>query len=85
MQRFCKEAITWKTLQHPNVLPLIGVTMTKNKFALISDWMTNGNLNEFVNANPTADRLRLVRLSFPHSIRFGSIDDRMIHLAGRHR
>ncbi|KAF9791125.1 kinase-like domain-containing protein [Thelephora terrestris] len=58
--RFCKEAITWKTLRHPNVLPLIGVTMTEVKFAMISDWMANGNLNEFVEANPDADRLKLL-------------------------
>ncbi|KAF9791123.1 kinase-like protein, partial [Thelephora terrestris] len=55
-----KEAITWKTLRHPNVLPLIGVTMTMNQFAMISDWMPNGNLNEFVEANPDADRLKLL-------------------------
>ncbi|KAF9787364.1 kinase-like domain-containing protein [Thelephora terrestris] len=59
IKRFCKEAITWKILRHPNVLPLIGVTMTEAKFALVSDWMTNGNLNEFVEANPKADRLKL--------------------------
>ena len=26
-QRFCREVVTWKTLRHPNVLPLLGVTM----------------------------------------------------------
>ena len=28
-QRFCKEAIRWKALNHPNVLPLLGVTIDK--------------------------------------------------------
>ena len=59
LQRFCKEAITWKTLRHPNVLPLIGVAMTETKFSMISDWMVNGNINEFVKENPNADRLKL--------------------------
>ena len=57
--------ITWKTLQHPNVLPLIGVTMTGTQFAMASEWMTNGNIVEFVEANPDANRFQLV--GFFHS------------------
>jgi len=53
----------WKTLRHPNVLPLIGVTMTETQFATVSDWMVNGNINSFVKAHPNADRLELVGLS----------------------
>lgn len=59
-QRYCKEVVTWKTLRHPNVLPLVGVTMSENQFAMVSDWMSNGNINEFLGANPDADRLKLV-------------------------
>jgi serine/threonine protein kinase len=51
-QRFCKEVVTWKTLRHPNVLPLIGVMMSESQFATISDWMFNGNINDFVKAHP---------------------------------
>ena len=61
---FCKEVVTWKTLRHPNVLPLIGVTMTKTVFAMVSEWMVNGNISEFVKANPSADRLGLVGFPF---------------------
>ena len=56
--------MTWKTLQHPNVLSLIGVTMSENRFEMISDWMVNGNINDFVKAHPRADRLGLVGSSF---------------------
>jgi hypothetical protein len=52
--------VTWKTLQHPNVLPLMGVTMSESQFAMISEWMVNGNINEYVEANPDANRLNLV-------------------------
>ena len=55
--------VTWKTLRHPNVLPLIGVTMTETCFAMISDWMSNGNINNFVKAHPHVDRLKLVGFS----------------------
>ena len=63
IQRFCKEVVTWKTLQHPNILPLIGVTMSEGQFSMISNWMSNGNINEFVKANPNVNRLKLVGFS----------------------
>ena len=52
--------MTWKTLRHPNILPLIGVTMSETKFAMVSEWMANGNINQFVKAHPGANRLELV-------------------------
>ena len=58
----------WKTLRHRNVVPLIGVTMSETRFAMVSDWMVNGNINEFVKAHPDANRLELVSLSFEASL-----------------
>lgn len=60
LQKFCKEAVVWRFLRHPNVLPLIGVVMTETRFAMVSVWMENGNINEFIAAHPEADRLSLV-------------------------
>ena len=54
----------WKTLQHQNVLPLIGVVMSETRFMMISEWMMNGNINEFVKACPGASKLELVGFSF---------------------
>ena len=54
----------WKALRHPNVLPLIGVTMTGTQFAMVTELMVNGNINQFVKAHPDADRSGLVRLPF---------------------
>ena len=56
--------MTWKTLQHPNVLPLIGVIMAEGQFAMVSEWMMNGNICEFVKAHPGVDRLKLVCFLF---------------------
>ena len=56
--------MTWKFLRHPNLLPLIGVTMTETQFAMTSEWMINGNINDFVKAHPDVDRLGLVSYSF---------------------
>ena len=49
----------WKHLTHPNILPLLGVTITP-KFQLISNWMSGGALREYIGKNPNADRLKLV-------------------------
>ena len=56
----------WKALQHPNVLPLIGamMQMSEGHFAMISEWMVNGNIGDFVKAHPDVNRITLVSLRF---------------------
>ena len=54
----------WRFLRHPNVLPLIGALMSEDWFAMVSEWMSNGNINQFVKAHPKVNRLRLVRPPF---------------------
>ena len=56
--------VTWRALHHPNVLPLLGVTMDENRLVMVSEWMSNGNIREFTKANINVDRLRLVCFSF---------------------
>jgi len=60
IQRFCKETVAWGALRHPNVLPLLGVTMSGNRFVIVSEWMVGGDVNEYVRVHPDADRLELV-------------------------
>lgn len=49
--------------------------MSENRFAMISDWMVNGNINEFVEENPNVNRLELVSPSFRISFYFMFIGD----------
>jgi hypothetical protein len=37
--------------------------MSEAQFAMVSEWMVNGNINEFVKANPGENRLMFVRIS----------------------
>ena len=53
----------WDMLRHPNVLPLIGVTMSEIRFVMVSEWMENGNVIQYLK-NVDADRVQLVFLSF---------------------
>jgi len=57
----------WKSLRHPNVLPLIGVTTSETRFAMISDWMAGGDINSYVKTHPDANRLGLVGVPFKTS------------------
>ncbi|KAF9789266.1 kinase-like domain-containing protein, partial [Thelephora terrestris] len=59
----CKEVVTWKNLHHPNVLPLLGVMMenTPPLFAMASEWMENGNINEFIKVHHDANRFELLK------------------------
>ena len=44
--------------------------MSESHFAMVSDWMDNGSINEFLRTNPDANRLDLVRLPSEFSLRF---------------
>ena len=66
--------MTWKCLRHLNVLPLLGVTMIENRLVMVSEWMENGNVIEFVKANDNVDRLGLV-CSSPDDITLLAADD----------
>jgi len=74
MQKFCREAIACKHLQHPNILPLLGVTLAERRFAMVSEWMENGNINDFIQKNPTVNRTKLLAgvakgLKYMHDLR----------------
>jgi hypothetical protein len=56
--------VAWKTFNHPNVLPLLGVTIGDSLYAITSEWIENGNINEFIKSNEDVDRFKLVRLRF---------------------
>jgi serine/threonine protein kinase len=60
LQRFCREAVAWKHLRHPNVLPLLGVTIREHRFAMVSVWMEHGNINEFFGRDRDVNRTELV-------------------------
>ena len=36
--------------------------MTETQFAMVSEWMTNGNINQFVKVRRDVNRFELVRL-----------------------
>lgn len=46
---------------HPNVLPVIEVSKTLFPLCIMTPWMPNGNIVDYITENWGADRLLLVR------------------------
>lgn len=64
-QWFCREVIGWRHLIHPNILPLLGVSVAANAnhFDVVTEWMPNGTLMQYTKSNPEVNRLQLVSIT----------------------
>ncbi|KAF9263056.1 kinase-like protein [Marasmius fiardii PR-910] len=66
LKDYMQEGIIWRQLNHPNVLPFMGIYYLDTKqrqLCLVSPWMEQGNLVEFLkNSNDSVDRVLLVTL-----------------------
>ncbi|KAG9124579.1 hypothetical protein FRC07_011075, partial [Ceratobasidium sp. 392] len=54
-----KELNVWSTLNHMNILPLLGVALFKGQLAMVSEWMDQGSIVKVVNSRPELDRFGL--------------------------
>ncbi|KAH7926554.1 kinase-like protein [Leucogyrophana mollusca] len=60
---YAKEAVLWAQLSSPYVLPFCGVYCTNEpspRACLVSPWMDDGDLSQYLEDNPQADRLQLM-------------------------
>ncbi|KAJ7815822.1 hypothetical protein B0H13DRAFT_1663842 [Mycena leptocephala] len=64
LKGFRKEAIIWRQLAHPNLLPFFGFYFlgdTRPRLCLVSPWMENGHIYNYLRSNPAGiNRLTLV-------------------------
>ena len=59
-QRFCKEVVIWRRISHSNIVAFLGVSEAPAPLSMVSEWMPNGNVREYVGKNPETSRLQLV-------------------------
>ncbi|KDQ08691.1 hypothetical protein BOTBODRAFT_118270, partial [Botryobasidium botryosum FD-172 SS1] len=59
------EAGIWRKLDHPNIIPFLGLPSIDGLPHLMSPLMQNGGADDFVKKNPNANRLRLVSMLHP--------------------
>ncbi len=55
----------WSHLDHPNLLSFYGIYQVEERLGcvcLVSPWMENGNINEYLETYPDVPRLPLVGL-----------------------
>ncbi|KAF7366110.1 Protein kinase domain-containing protein [Mycena venus] len=55
LQEFGREALIWRQLSHPNLLPFLGIYYLDTKLCLVSPWMANGSLTEYLRTAPSDD------------------------------
>ncbi|KAJ7873737.1 hypothetical protein B0H13DRAFT_1466614, partial [Mycena leptocephala] len=48
LNKFSREALIWRQLAHPNVLPFFGVYYLQTRLCLVPPWMENGNIMKFL-------------------------------------
>ncbi|KAJ2916030.1 hypothetical protein MD484_g4404, partial [Candolleomyces efflorescens] len=62
-QRFEHEIQMWSMLRNEHILPFYGIVTNMGwRIHIVSPWQENGNVKEFIKANPNTDRLRLVSI-----------------------
>ncbi|KAG5729731.1 Serine/threonine-protein kinase HT1 [Termitomyces sp. T112] len=58
-RKYSREAILWRQLSHPNVLPFLGLSLIQTRLFIVSPWAENGHVNKYLRMQPTANRPRL--------------------------
>jgi len=46
----------WKRLSDPNILSLIGASLHGSELIMVSEWMNNGNIKQYLQRNPHANK-----------------------------
>lgn len=59
-QRAVREVYMWSKLHHPNVQELLGIVVFQGSLGMVSPWMKEGNLQQFLTVHPEAERYSLV-------------------------
>ncbi|CUA67525.1 Vegetative incompatibility protein HET-E-1 [Podospora anserina] [Rhizoctonia solani] len=60
LKRAARELYCWSRMDHPNIHRLQGVIMLRDQYlGMVSEWMGNGNLHEYLRKHPDADRFKL--------------------------
>ncbi|CAE6502587.1 unnamed protein product, partial [Rhizoctonia solani] len=50
------ELYVWSKCEHPNVMPLLGMALYKDRMAMISPWMEHGTMVVYLSRYPQVDR-----------------------------
>ncbi|KAJ6466796.1 kinase-like domain-containing protein [Mycena sanguinolenta] len=58
LKEFGREAVIWRQLCHPNVLPFFGLYYVEDRLCLVSPWMGDGHVVQFIRNHKPNDTKR---------------------------
>ncbi|QRW22047.1 Vegetative incompatibility protein HET-E-1 [Rhizoctonia solani] len=62
LKRATREVYHWSRMKHQHVHQLLGVIIFRDQhLGMVSEWMENGNLHEYMRKEPTLDRYEMCR------------------------
>ncbi|KAG8764063.1 hypothetical protein FRC12_008299 [Ceratobasidium sp. 428] len=64
LKHTAQEIYAWAKCEHPGILKFRGISRFRDQVAMVSEWMPNGSLSNYLRNEPSIDRVQLcVRLS----------------------
>ncbi|CUA75191.1 hypothetical protein RSOLAG22IIIB_05756 [Rhizoctonia solani] len=74
VKQAAREISTWGRCRHPNVIPLLGLAIFRDRIGMVAPWMGNGSLPLYLRNVPGANRFNMCvqigeGLSYLHQIR----------------
>ncbi|KAJ7718711.1 kinase-like domain-containing protein [Mycena metata] len=71
LKEFSREALIWGQLCHPNLLPFFGLYKMEDRLCLVSPWMANGNIMQYLsNESPNIVRRLSLILDVAHGLQY---------------
>ncbi|KDN45860.1 hypothetical protein RSAG8_04693, partial [Rhizoctonia solani AG-8 WAC10335] len=79
LKHAARELHTWSRCSHPNIMPLLGLAVFRDRIGMVASWMKHGNLPEYLKIVPGVDRYNMCAqicegLSYLHRIRIVHCD-----------
>ncbi|CUA67872.1 ATP-dependent RNA helicase FAL1 [Meyerozyma guilliermondii ATCC 6260] [Rhizoctonia solani] len=59
LKRMVREIYAWSKLDHENVHKLLGMTIMEGRLGMVSKWMSQGNLRDYLDRNTSLNRYEL--------------------------
>ncbi|QRW19842.1 kinase domain protein [Rhizoctonia solani] len=53
-----RELYIWSKCNHPNILPLLGYSHFRDRLVIVTPWMLEGCLVDYIQGNPSLDRMQ---------------------------
>ncbi|CAE7080578.1 unnamed protein product [Rhizoctonia solani] len=73
LKQAARELHTWSRCSHPNIMPLLGLAVFRDRIGMVAFWMEHGNLPEYLKVVPGVNRYDMCAqicegLSYLHQI-----------------